>query len=106
MALDILHRAEAEREGHKMRCLVCEKELEMEHKGGLPEEGYWSGANVDIFRCNYGSRFDTEKYCIGLCDDCLQSRIEKGIVVPRGKWCGPGSEGFVEAKLEDLKKSE
>ena len=80
----------------KMKCIVCEKEVEKLNKDDahdengcpidmhgrivLPEEDNWDDGCVNTFQCGYGSQHDLREYLVCICDDCLTSKLEKGVI--------------------------
>lgn len=66
------------------KCIICEKEIESLWFDSLsaenPEQGAWEGGVVEIFQMPYGSRFDTETFVIGICDDCIEKKYKEGII--------------------------
>jgi hypothetical protein len=66
----------------KIKCIICEKELEILHYD-IKNKGHHlcNNANIADFTVGYGSRFDTNNYIFGLCDDCLEIKLKKGILI-------------------------
>ena len=63
------------------RCICCSKELKpMFEDDRLPEDGCWLDAVVAKVTVGYGSQFDGNDYVIGVCDECLNSKVKDGIV--------------------------
>lgn len=59
-----------------MQCLVCGKVInQFGDTDSKPECGMWEHGSVDDFICGFGSTHDTERYMIGLCDDCLDNPV-------------------------------
>jgi hypothetical protein len=60
-----------------MQCIVCGKELTIVQKFSEdPAYSSWAGGTVEWVYCGYGSRYDGEKFLVGLCDDCLAAKRE------------------------------
>lgn len=68
-----------------MKCIICEKKIKRLHKGEEPPElGMWGNGGVHEFIPGYGSKHDMSRFIIGICDDCLDKLIEKGIIKDEG----------------------
>ena len=64
-----------------MNCICCNRELVGEYISSDPENGCWAGAVVCTLQANFGSRFDTDRIVVGICDDCI---VERNLVVIEG----------------------
>jgi len=49
-----------------------------------PWKDLFSGGDAWEINCNYGSRYDTDKFVFGLCDDCIQDKRDTGLLIPTG----------------------
>ena len=47
-------------------------------------KGLFHGGDAWEINCNYGSRFDTDTFVFGLCDDCIQAKVDTGLLTPSG----------------------
>jgi hypothetical protein len=57
-------------------CIGCGKKIER-YDDTLPEAtdpatDMWDGGIVEWITAGYGSRLDTNRYLIGICDDCME----------------------------------
>ena len=67
-------------------CIACNKNkikpLYPEGVNPLSQENdMWNNGNVIYLCCGYGSRFDSDSYYFGLCDDCLEKGLENNKVI-------------------------
>lgn len=70
----------------KLHCICCNKLIKISspytgHPLESPESHIWSKGAVNKFYCGYGSRFDDNTYLIAICDDCIEDRFDKGVIV-------------------------
>ncbi len=65
-----------------MKCLVCEKVLEAleAFSDGAPAQNCWDSGLVEWIQAGYGSCFDTDKFLIGLCDTCIQEKLDQNLI--------------------------
>jgi hypothetical protein len=59
-----------------MNCIVCKKPISILEDFGDetdPVSACWCNAGVHEFIVGFGSRHDTERFVIGICDDCLDT---------------------------------
>ena len=72
-----------------MNCIICGKEIksletisDYRISQGVDYiiSGMYEDAAVHEFICGYGSRFDGDHYIIGICDNCLEYKIKKGLI--------------------------
>ena len=70
----------------EFKCLVCGKPLRTfdHYDDQEPWKSWFDGADTWEIVCNYGSRFDTDKFILVLCDDCIQAKIDAGLLIPHG----------------------
>jgi undecaprenyl pyrophosphate synthase len=61
-----------------MKCLVCEKEVN--------NHGEYK-SNINEFCFGYGSRHDLLKFDLTLCDDCVDEKIKKGVIIEMKEVC-------------------
>ena len=77
----------------KFHCICCEKEIECTWFDCLevdnPEQGSWNGGVVEKLYMPYGSKFDTDTYVFGICDECVEEKYKKGLI---GKKLEKGNE--------------
>lgn len=81
----------------EFKCLICGKVLRQLEEGGHLDSEQWQGlfhsGDVWEINCNFGSRFDTDKFLFGLCDDCISIKIDAGLLIPNGNiredWVSP-----------------
>lgn len=68
-----------------INCVGCGKELkplEFEGKLDMPiEHKMIHGGFVDKIHASFGSGFDGDVYCIGICDDCVENKKEDGSLI-------------------------
>lgn len=69
-----------------MNCICCGKELSTDHDAGEEHESIvnrfcWNNGSVDYIYCGYGSRYDGSAFIFGICDDCIQERVEHGEIL-------------------------
>jgi hypothetical protein len=68
-----------------MKCLICGKVLEVDSEDARGEWlNLFNGGDSWEIICNYGSRFDCDKFYFGLCDDCIQVKIDAGLLIRNG----------------------
>jgi hypothetical protein len=74
-----------------IKCLVCGKVLEpiaddhnMATVKARPWMALYINANTWEVSCNYGSCHDTDKFMLGLCDDCISIKIDAGLLIHNG----------------------
>lgn len=70
---------------HKLRCVCCNKKLK--YLG--PERlmgGNLADAVSEHMRGAYGSGHDGEMFLVGICDDCLQKKVDSGVVIRLGPY--------------------
>ena len=60
-------------------CIKCNKEIKpyLPDENDKPEYGMWEDGIVEIINGGYGSNFDGEKLLITICDDCIESNLDK-----------------------------
>jgi hypothetical protein len=62
-----------------MKCLICGKTLKkLSVSNSPPEEDMWREAIVHRISGGFGSRHDMTEFVIGICDDCIDLKIEDG----------------------------
>lgn len=75
-----------------LKCICCGKKLERCLDAGdvevEPEVDAWDYAGVHLFVPGFGSRHDMSDIVVGICDDCIDKRLEDGSI-------------YVKASLED-----
>jgi len=78
-----------------MKCIICDKEFDRCFSDPeFPEEtSAWSEAVVDCIIGGYGSRHDMCELIVGICDDCLDKKIQEGTIIVRNT---------LDQKLEEL----
>jgi hypothetical protein len=74
-----------------IKCLVCGKTLEAltdkyntATAKAKPWMALYTNANTWEISCDFGSRHDTSKFILGLCDDCIAAKIDAGLLIPNG----------------------
>ena len=71
-----------------IKCLICGKILKpyfnWEFDSDKPCTALFNNADTWEISCNYGSRFDMLKFVFGLCDDCIQKKIDEKLLIPNG----------------------
>lgn len=63
-----------------MKCIICKRELVSIIETGDPVSGAWREGAVHEFICGYGSKHDTDRFVIGICDDCLDQLIKEEVI--------------------------
>lgn len=61
-------------------CIKCNKEIKPylpDENDDRPEHSMWGNGIVEIINAGYGSNFDGEKLLITICDDCIESNLDK-----------------------------
>ena len=63
-------------------CVCCNAELEELYDDHTSKawSGMWLNGIVDKISANYGSSHDGDVYIIGICDDCITSKVKDGII--------------------------
>jgi hypothetical protein len=63
-----------EMHGDGFPCICCDKKIKAHHPEHIrqPESGSYHDGIVDKIAAGYGSKFDTEIFIIGICDDCME----------------------------------
>lgn len=71
-----------------VKCVVCKKDLKpiWDDLDGKPEQVAWDDAMVHDVYAGYGSKYDTCKFIIGMCEDCIEQSLEEGTLVNCGSW--------------------
>lgn len=66
-----------------MKCLICGKDLKTtwEDETIPPQIASWNGAGVHIFVPGYGSQFDMTEFLLGICDTCIQEKLDQGLLL-------------------------
>lgn len=66
-------------------CVVCGKAIHVLDLGSYDalelRQNMWEGGTVDYIYMPYGSRFDGQKYAIGICDDCVETKHKEGVII-------------------------
>jgi hypothetical protein len=67
------------------KCICCGFEIRPimpEHvkDQDKPEEWMWNGGTVERIHMPYGSVLDMNTYIIGICDTCIEKKVEEGII--------------------------
>ena len=70
-------------------CIVCSKDMRALEPTSKPESGMWNEGSVTKMTSNYGSDYDGDEYLIGVCDDCLETKIRQGMVKYLGNYMFP-----------------
>jgi hypothetical protein len=65
-----------------MNCLLCNKKIyRLYNEEGRPqrppEQDMWKHAGVHEFIPGYGSRYDSVKFIIGICDECIDKQYKE-----------------------------
>jgi hypothetical protein len=56
-----------------MKCIICGKDVPvLESFVPNPAGNCWDGGIVEWIQAGYGSRHDTAKFLICICDDCIE----------------------------------
>ena len=65
-----------------IKCLICGKILEILHQISTDSlfENCWGDGFVAEVQAGYGSRFDCDTFILGLCDTCIQEKIDQGLL--------------------------
>ena len=71
-----------EKKEESRNCICCGVEIISIHGGGgdKPWVGMWKSGTVDKINSNYGSNFDGSNFIISICDECIKSKLEDGII--------------------------
>jgi len=65
-----------------LKCMVCKKELKPLEEGEYePEKDMWDDAGVHTFVPGYGSKHDSTRFIVGICDDCIDKLVEEKLVI-------------------------
>lgn len=48
-----------------------------------PEQGAWNGGVVEKIHMPYGSKHDGEVFVFAICDNCIDEKIENGLIGKR-----------------------
>ena len=74
----------------EFKCIVCDKSIKPLDLGDYDTEDFvqnmWDGGTVDKLYMPYGSRFDSNVYIFGLCDDCVEKKHKEGIILLKGEY--------------------
>lgn len=72
-------------------CIVCGKQVkEIEHFSDDPAMNWWGGV-VEWVTAGYGSKHDTDRILVCICDDCIAAKREAGVLVSQA-WEPPPLE--------------
>lgn len=69
-----------------MRCLKCSKEISLLRPDNekevdfKPETDMWNDGGVHEFIPGYGSRFDSERFIIAICDNCIHEGLVNNLI--------------------------
>jgi len=64
-----------------MKCICCDKKLKsLSGKDYPPETDMWNNAGVHTFIPGYGSKYDSDRFVVGICDKCIKKKLKKGVV--------------------------
>lgn len=63
-----------------MKCIICGKIISTLYvdDNWLPEEAMWNSAVVGKIIAGYGSKYDTDTFFIGICDNCIDQKLKDG----------------------------
>jgi hypothetical protein len=63
----------------------------------------WDDGIVHIIDAGYGSKHDTDKFVIAICDECIKENLEDGTLLYHGNYMSPDSP-FVEEEKDKSKQ--
>jgi hypothetical protein len=71
----------------QIKCFGCGGALKQAYPEfkNPPEEASWHDAGVHLFVVGYGSRYDTDKFVIGICDNCIEKGVLEERLIPKDK---------------------
>lgn len=66
------------------------------------DSGMWSDGIVANISAGYGSELDGDMFVMAICDNCIRSRIENGVIAYTGNYMF--SDKIIEEKIDKYKK--
>jgi hypothetical protein len=92
-----------------MKCICCEKKIELLHKqeqeseedlifSKKAENSMWNGAIVGTIDAGYGSIFDGDQFVIGICDECIKTKSSQTTLVYVGNYMFLDDEEIEKSK--------
>lgn len=60
----------------------------------------WNDGIVQIIDAGYGSRYDTTKFVIAICDDCIKNKLQDGTLLNYGNYM---SDRYSKDKVDKSK---
>lgn len=59
-----------------IKCVCCGKKIKSLSKGEYaPETDMWGGGGVHEFIPGFGSKYDSKRFIVGICDECIEEKI-------------------------------
>ena len=99
-----------------MLCICCSKKIEPIYNDDILEEelifeseqkgkGMWNDGILGTISAGYGSNKDGDVYKVAICDDCLEIKINTGVVAVVANYISPvSSRDFLIEQRELWKK--
>lgn len=72
-----------------IKCICCSKNIESIQENielGNEPQYMWHEGMVGRIDANYGSIFDSDVFIIGLCDTCIQNKLEEQSLIFLGNY--------------------
>ena len=65
-----------------LKCICCGKIVNRIYNDTdySPESDMWKNAGVHDFIPGYGSRYDSMRFVIAICDDCIEKNLDRMII--------------------------
>lgn len=68
------------------KCVVCEKDIKRLHPNdfnanGDPVSDMYNGGIVERISAGYGSRLDGNLHVLAICDECVNEKTLKGVII-------------------------
>lgn len=86
-----------------LKCICCGKKLERCLDAGTveaePEVDAWDDAGVHLFVPGFGSRHDMSDIVVGICDNCIDKKLEDGSIYVKQTL-----DDKLEAKRDEMAK--
>lgn len=76
----------------ELPCICCHKPVRVSEKIVFEKEEYdperqmWEDGTFQKLSCGYASRFDGDMYYMGICDNCIEENVKKGILFYAGDY--------------------
>jgi len=66
------------------KCICCGNNIDSLWFESLnpdkPEQGAWNGGVVERLYMPYGSKYDGVSFVFGLCDTCIEEKLNQGLI--------------------------